>query len=109
MIVLDAPAALAYLLSEPGGALVRQDLAQSAITTVNLSEVARRLRRSASTTTDLSGAVLRGLDADLQRHVDDPARRSKLYNGKRGLLLCAVPRIWELASSRLFQGRKPAL
>lgn len=46
MIVLDASAALAYLLSERGGALVQQNLAQSVISSVNLIEVARRLRRN---------------------------------------------------------------
>jgi len=45
VIVLDASAALAYLLKEPGGKLVRQNLALSVITTVNLIEVYRRLRR----------------------------------------------------------------
>ncbi|MGO9460140.1 MAG: PIN domain-containing protein [Rhodomicrobium sp.] len=48
MIVLDASAALAYLLKEPGGNLVRQNLASSIITTVNLIEVYRRLRRGLS-------------------------------------------------------------
>jgi ribonuclease VapC len=45
VIVLDASAALAYLLSETGGVLVRQNLSNSVVTTVNLIEVYRRLRR----------------------------------------------------------------
>ncbi len=45
MIILDASAALAYLLSETGGVLVRQNLSNSVVTTVNLIEVYRRLRR----------------------------------------------------------------
>lgn len=45
MIVLDASAALAYLLREPGGALVRGRLASSVMTSVNLIEVRRRLRK----------------------------------------------------------------
>ncbi len=45
MILLDASAALAYLLDEPGGKLVRQNLASSVMTTVNLIEAIRRLRR----------------------------------------------------------------
>jgi ribonuclease VapC len=45
VIVLDASAALAYLLSETGGELVRQNLSKLAIATVNLIEVYRRLRR----------------------------------------------------------------
>jgi len=48
MIVLDASAALAYLLAEPGAALVRQNLGSGVITTVNLIEVCRRLRRGLS-------------------------------------------------------------
>lgn len=45
MIVLDASAALAYLLREPGGNLVRGSLASSVMTAVNLIEAMRRLRR----------------------------------------------------------------
>lgn len=45
MIVLDASAALAYLLSEPGGKLVRRNLTSSVMTSVNLIEVIRRLRK----------------------------------------------------------------
>ncbi len=48
MIVLDASAALAYLLKEPGSLLVRQNLPSSIITSVNLIEVMRRLRRGLS-------------------------------------------------------------
>lgn len=45
LIVLDASAALAYLLSEPGGALVRGSLTSSVMTSVNLIEVMKRLRK----------------------------------------------------------------
>jgi ribonuclease VapC len=38
--VLDASAVLAFLLREPGGAVVSPRLPEAAITTVNLSEVA---------------------------------------------------------------------
>jgi PIN domain nuclease of toxin-antitoxin system len=48
LVVLDASAALAYLLKEPGERLVRQNLAFSIITSVNLVEVMRRLRRGLS-------------------------------------------------------------
>ncbi len=45
MIVLDASAALAYLLSERGGTLVRGSFASSIMTSVNLIEVMKRLRK----------------------------------------------------------------
>ena len=48
MIVLDASAALAYLLKEPGSSLIRQNLSSSIFTSVNLIEVMRRLRRGLS-------------------------------------------------------------
>ncbi len=42
---MDASAAVAYLLKEPGGQLVRRNLSSSIITSVNLIEAMRRLRR----------------------------------------------------------------
>jgi PIN domain nuclease of toxin-antitoxin system len=48
LIVLDASAALAYLLKEPGSRLVRENLSSSIVTSVNLIEVMRRLRRRLS-------------------------------------------------------------
>jgi PIN domain nuclease of toxin-antitoxin system len=45
---LDASAALAYLLKEPGSRLVRENLSSSIVTSVNLIEVMRRLRRRLS-------------------------------------------------------------
>nr|WP_295661454.1 type II toxin-antitoxin system VapC family toxin [Polymorphobacter sp.] len=53
MIVLDASAVLAVLLDEPGADVVIAHLEAAVISTVNLSEVATRLRR--------------GLDADVVR------------------------------------------
>lgn len=45
MILLDASAILAFLLSERGAEHVRDALTDSAITSVNLIEVLRKLRR----------------------------------------------------------------
>jgi ribonuclease VapC len=50
LVVLDASAALAYLLKERGERLVSQNLASSVITSVNLVEVMRWLRRGLSDT-----------------------------------------------------------
>lgn len=57
MIVLDASAALAYLLAEPGGDLVREKLSECAITSVNLIEVLKRLRRDLG---EAAAAIVKG-------------------------------------------------
>lgn len=60
-VVLDASALIAFLRSEPGSDLVGLELANSAISSVNLSEV---LAKAADTPSGLDSAkaALRGLD-----------------------------------------------
>jgi ribonuclease VapC len=67
--VVDASAALAYLLGEPGGDVVAPCLRTGVISAVNLAEVAQRCWRLGSDPTPyvdrLSEAGLRVADADM--------------------------------------------
>jgi len=81
VIVLDASAALAYLLSEPGANLVQQNLSRSVMTSVNLIEVCRRLRRGLSQsqvdTVRASFALKLQTIEDVKR--DDVSTASEIY------------------------------
>lgn len=81
MIVLDASAVLAYLLAEPGGFLVQQNLSHSVITTVNLIEVYRRLRRglSQSQVEAIGAAFETKLSAVEAITLHDVAEASRIY------------------------------
>lgn len=83
MIVLDASAALTYLLSEPGGVLVSRNLGRSVIAAVNLIEVYRRLRRGLSQAQVL--AVASAFEAKLSAveavTLDDVLEASRIYAG----------------------------
>lgn len=52
--VLDASALLALLLGEPGGDVVRAELADAAMSTVNLAEVVAHYARNGSSPSDVA-------------------------------------------------------
>jgi ribonuclease VapC len=81
VIVLDASAALAYLLAEPGGFLVQQNLSRSVIAAVNLIEVYRRLRRglSHSQVETVGSAFEAKLSAIEPVTSDDVLQASRIY------------------------------